>query len=339
MQNFVSIDIETATSDATSICEIGMVKYLNGQVHSSAETLIRPLAGPHVDVINQSIHGITSRDLETAPLLADVWKELEDFTEGLPLVGHNVTQDITKILKTLSGQEVTPRDFFYYCTLTISRNMHEFEEASSKRLEDLAEFAGVSWDVIQRPSGFVGHGAVNDARATGDVFLEIIKVRGIPSVQLFEQLDMRAGQVKNGVVVNGNTKNKDTSWWAQVTFGPKEFEELKQQLEAEGHQIRKDHALSDKNIVLSLFPEHLSIPEFWSCVAISGATLKTSISKKVNYLVEGDDPSGKYKKGTTSKSVEARKLVEAGLPSLRIVSEEEFLELLGDEIVKAIKNA
>jgi NAD-dependent DNA ligase len=150
---------------------------------------------------------------------------------------------------------------------------------------------------------------------------------------------MRAGQVKNGVVVNGNTKNKDTSWWAQVTFGPKEFEELKQQLEAEGHQIRKDHALSDKNIVLSLFPEHLSIPEFWSCVAISGATLKTSISKKVNYLVEGDDPSGKYKKGTTSKSVEARKLVEAGLPSLRIVSEEEFLELLGDEIVKAIKNA
>jgi NAD-dependent DNA ligase len=138
--------------------------------------------------------------------------------------------------------------------------------------------------------------------------------------------------------VNGNTKNKETSWWAQITFGPKEFEELKIHLQSEGHNVRTGHVLSDTNIVLSLYPEQLTIPEFWSCVALAGANLKTSISKKVNYLVECDDPSGKYKKGTTSKSVDARKLITEGLTSLRILSETDFLELVGVEIVNEVKN-
>lgn len=333
MDNFVAIDLETANSDKTSICEIGLVKFLNGVPYATAETYVRPMGEIRFDVHNQMIHGITIEDVVDAPLLGEVWAELESFIGGLPLVGHNFTQDLNKIIATLDEQNVRVADHFYYCTMTLARQMEEFQGSDSMGLSDLAAFAGIEWTETQRSDGSFGHGAVNDAQATGELFVQITKCRNIGIAALLEALDMRAGEIVNGSVLHGNTKKKDNSFWAMQTFGAKEFQTLLEQLALDSLQPLTDHHFSGQNIVLSLFPQTLRLDQFWTCVALAGGNLKTGVTKKVSYLVEGDDPSGKYVKGQTGKSKDARELIQKGFHDLRIIEESEFLDLVGPEIL------
>jgi DNA polymerase-3 subunit epsilon len=333
MDNFVAIDLETANSDKTSICEIGLVKFLNGVPYATAETLIRPMGEIRFDVHNQMIHGITIEDVVDAPLLGDVWAELESFIGGLPLVGHNFTQDLNKIIATLGEQNVRMADHYYYCTMTMARQMEEFQGSETMGLSDLADFAGITWMETQRADGSCGHGAVNDAQATGELFVQITKARNLTMAALLDALDMRAGEISNGLVLNGNTKKKDNSFWAIQTFGTKEFQVLLEQLASDDLFPSTEHHFSGQNIVLSLFPQSLNLQQFWTCVALAGGNLKTGVTKKVNYLVECDDPSGKYVKGQTGKSKDARELIDQGFQELRIIEESEFLDLIGSEIL------
>ena len=101
--------------------------------------------------------------------------------------------------------------------------------------------------------------------------------------------------------------------------------------------METNHEFSGKSFVLSLYPQEISIPEFWACVALVGGQLKTGVSGKLDYLIEGEDPSGKYVKGQTSKSIEARKLIAEGNSRIRILQEQEFLDLIGPDIVACVR--
>ena len=65
--------------------------------------------------------------------------------------------------------------------------------------------------------------------------------------------------------------------------------------------------------------------------------MKTSVSKFTHYLVEGQDPKGKYVKGQTTKSIKAKEVISQGKSDLVILDESEFLKLLGDEVLKDLK--
>ena len=90
--------------------------------------------------------------------------------------------------------------------------------------------------------------------------------------------------------------------------------------------------LTGKNIV---FSGYFSIPlgKMMQLAVDAGATLKSSVSKKVNYLVVGEqDPRFADENGMTSKQRTATRLVEKGEADIQIINEKAFLEMLMMEV-------
>ena len=56
---FVAIDVETANADMGSICQIGLAKFVDGQLAEEWCTLVDP--EDYFDDVNISIHGIDPR--------------------------------------------------------------------------------------------------------------------------------------------------------------------------------------------------------------------------------------------------------------------------------------
>lgn len=120
--------------------------------------------------------------------------------------------------------------------------------------------------------------------------------------------------------------------WA--TISPEDFVNLKKQLVEEGKAPNPNHPFYDKNFALSLFLESMNEPTFWVCIALVGGNMKTGVSKQVDYLVEGEDKTGKYEKGKTTKGIKARELIAGGETRISIIEEDRFLELLGDGVLE-----
>lgn len=335
--NFVSFDFETATSQYPSICEIAFCKWIDGQPTDVAHSLIRPKEGTYVGPSEFAVHGILPEQLETAPLLGEVWAQLEDFIGDLPLVAHNATQDMNKLVASLSAQGVQIRDSEYYCTLTMARNSNEIFSENGFGLAELSEELGIEWFPINRDSGVVGHSAIVDAKACGELMLLILEPYSGNLKKSLEDLDMRPGLIQGNEIIHGNTKNpKPNPWSSFVDFTPKDFASMKETLDQQGLILDDSHPFYGKNFVLSLMLDTLKEPEFWQAVALVGGQMKTSISKKVDFLVEGNDPNGRYQKGHTNKSRDAQSLISNGLLTLQVIDEEQFLELLGAETLKVV---
>ncbi len=54
--DFVALDFETANADLSSICQVGLVTFRNGEPAETFSTLVDP--EDYFDYINISIHGI-----------------------------------------------------------------------------------------------------------------------------------------------------------------------------------------------------------------------------------------------------------------------------------------
>ncbi len=94
VQAFVSLDLETTglDPDTDDIIEVGAVKYHRGESAGSFSTLINPQLP--VPPFVQSLTGIRTEDLTSAPVFAAISGELEEFVGGHPIVGHNVGFDL-----------------------------------------------------------------------------------------------------------------------------------------------------------------------------------------------------------------------------------------------------
>ena len=59
---FVAIDVETANADMGSICQIGLARFVDGELAEEWGTLVDP--EDSFDAVNVSIHGIDRRMVE-----------------------------------------------------------------------------------------------------------------------------------------------------------------------------------------------------------------------------------------------------------------------------------
>ena len=84
--NFVAIDIETANADFSSICQIGVASYRNGDLHEEWETYIDP--EDYFDGFNVSIHGIDKPMVKGALTFSDVAEQLYNYLDNRVAVCH-----------------------------------------------------------------------------------------------------------------------------------------------------------------------------------------------------------------------------------------------------------
>lgn len=166
MDNFVAIDVETANYSPTSICSIGAVKVIGGVIVDSFYRLVRPMPNWYVHRFTNEIHGIGRCDTDNQPCFGEMWEELHEFIENLPLVAHNKSFDERCIKATFKAFEIEYPEYPFYCTLQKAKATIPKTLISSYSLPYLCQFFGIEFNNH--------HNALADAEACAKIAMTIL---------------------------------------------------------------------------------------------------------------------------------------------------------------------
>lgn len=162
MKDFAAIDFETANSERTSVCAVGVVVVRGGQQTDRFYSLIHPEPN-YYSYICTGVHGLTRKDTELAPIFPDVWRQIEPKIEGLPLVAHNKAFDESCLKAVFRAYQMDYPDYRFYCTMQGSRRVWPQGRHTL--------------DVIARRCGYDlkrHHHALADAEACAAIALQIL---------------------------------------------------------------------------------------------------------------------------------------------------------------------
>ncbi len=322
----MALDIETASSDPTSICEIALVRFVENQPKDTFHSIVQPEFEYLLMEANESIHGITVEEIQAAPLLSELWVEIIDFIGRDVVVAHSATNDINKIIATLeaSGVAEPALDIDYLCTKVASQNS-PLLQVDSYSIQNLALHFGLTRNTHLRGRTSGIHGALEDSILAGEVAIELASLHGVDSLSsLANHVNISKGKVRDSQLLQGCQKK---AFGTGGLLNAQEFSELQSEVREEAMEF-DGHSLSGKNVLLTLSLRSMSEAQFVRACALAGAVVKTSVSRKLDILVEGEDPTGKYVTGDTGKSKKARELNASGTASIQILREAEFLAIL-----------
>ena len=116
---YIAIDFETANSNLTSACAIGIVGAKNGKVIYDNYYLINP--EEVFSDFNITIHHITPDMVKDARTFKDVWEEIKDVIDGEIIVCHNAMFDIGVLKACLEKYNLEFPTISIGCTLKVSR--------------------------------------------------------------------------------------------------------------------------------------------------------------------------------------------------------------------------
>jgi len=176
MSSIVAIDIETTglNYDEDAIIEIGAVRFNGRRVESTWSTLVNPRK-PIPSFITQ-LTGITNSMVKNSPILAEVIGDLIAFVGNVPVVGHNISFDLSFIRQAGALKPNIEIDTYEMASVLMPR-------ASRYNLSALAQQLGVLLPATHR--------ALDDARATHAVFIELLaKAQELPLELLAEIVRM-----------------------------------------------------------------------------------------------------------------------------------------------------
>jgi len=178
MSSIVAVDIETTglNLDEDVIIEIGAVKFNGRRVEDEWSTLVNPHQ-PISNFITQ-LTGITNNMVRNAPTLQDVIGDLIGFVGDVPVVGHNISFDLSFLRRSHALTSNIDIDTYELAAVLMPT-------ASRYNLSALAQQLGILLPATHR--------ALDDARVTHRVFIELVeKAHDLP-IELLAEI-VRMGQ-------------------------------------------------------------------------------------------------------------------------------------------------
>lgn len=175
IRDYVSVDIETSGTQAKwdKIIEIGAVKVRDGKVVDTFSELINP--GVKISPFITGLTGITNDMLAGKPEIETVLPKFVAFAQEDYLLGHNVMFDYSFLKQNAMNLNI-PFEKSGVDTLKIARKT--LKGLESRGLEYLCTYYGIKDDNHHR--------AFNDARATSELYLILMKQFGSELPGLFE---------------------------------------------------------------------------------------------------------------------------------------------------------
>ncbi len=151
---FTAIDFETAQGYRWSICQVGLVRIVNGYVTAKMELLVQPPDNYYWKSF-VSIHGIDWNTTRHAPTFDDVWPLIEGYISQQRVVAHNSAFDFACLKQTLNWYGIDEPEFEGHCTYRIF----------NKSLNKLCDQENIELD---------HHNALSDAMACATLFLKYL---------------------------------------------------------------------------------------------------------------------------------------------------------------------
>jgi DNA polymerase-3 subunit epsilon len=163
--DFVVIDVETACSRVSSICQVGIVGFRDGREIFEYETLIDPRDEFHA--FNTQIHGIAEHHVAGKPTFADVHGVVHGHLSGRTTVAHSYF-DKGALAAACRIHDRPVIDTVWLDSVRVAQRA--WPDLASHRLGLLAQYLGITHK---------HHDALSDARAAGWVIVKAIDHTGI----------------------------------------------------------------------------------------------------------------------------------------------------------------
>lgn len=161
--DFVAIDFESATSNYTSVCSLGLCVVENNKIIDRKGILIKPDPFEFNDY-NIKIHGITPDMVYNKPTFAEYWDLIKPYFENKTIIAHNASFDIGALCATLEHFHIPFPTLDYLCTVKLSQKA--YPELASHKLNNLCSALGIN---------FHHHQAYDDAYACAKAMLRILE--------------------------------------------------------------------------------------------------------------------------------------------------------------------
>ncbi|MBK3496871.1 DNA polymerase III subunit epsilon [Viridibacillus sp. YIM B01967] len=117
--DFIAIDIETANQWRDSICSIGLVKVVDGEIQDTLFTYINP--EQPFDEYHTHHHGLTAENVQHAPTFKEFYPTLCQWLNNQFVVAHYVKYDENVIQESCESIQQLPPYCQYGCTLELAQ--------------------------------------------------------------------------------------------------------------------------------------------------------------------------------------------------------------------------
>lgn len=333
--DFVAFDVETANDDVGSICQIGVVRVVDGVEVAAESWLCAP--PPGLDGFgeqNIAVHGITAADVADQPGFAERLPGLVDFIGELPVVAHNAQFDMMALRRACLAADLPVPTVPYGCSLVLSRGAKL--GLTSHRLPVVAAALNVA---LGRH-----HDATEDARAAAGIVVELARRAGHRGA--FVDFQHTSGYTL-GTLRQEHAypvlKDRSGARIALQRRAPEEpvvdvevaSEEKKPARKAPWQSVATPdvipsanpdadptNPLFGQNVTLTGDFEPFDKGRLWSAIAELGAEIGKNVTRKTTILVAGTWAT------KTSKEKRAEELIAKG-QDLQIWSEQQLISVLG----------
>ena len=196
---FIAIDVETANADYSSICQIGIAIFENGEIIQRFKTLINP--EDYFDPFNVSIHRISEKDVLNAPTFNQFYNELKFFLDN-KIVIHHMPFDriaINRACDCYGLEHINPK--WLDSAKIVRRTWTDFAH-SGYGLSNIAKYLNIK---------FEHHDALEDAITAGLVVIKASEISNLKIEEWFKRIGQPIFKYKNGsstIYLDGNPEGQ-----------------------------------------------------------------------------------------------------------------------------------
>lgn len=301
--NFVAIDLETATFERDSICEVGITVVENSKIAESRSWLIQP-PGNEYDEFNISIHGINPKETKNCPEFDEIWPEIKSYLDGKIVVAHNTAFDMYVLRDTFWWNDIKFPNFAFFCSYRAATK--QVKGCYSYSLPDVCEALNIAFDGHHR--------AGNDAKACAEVFLKCLELSGCKSFDDFQHIcGFRCGRFS------------DNYFRPQLSTGSGKAFKVGE-IKGDPAKIDEGNFFYGKRVCFTGACIYGTRKELLQKIADVGGIPTDAVTKSTDVLIVGEQDYRKVgESGMSSKQKKAMALKDSGC-EIEIMSEKEFLE-------------
>ena len=174
--NFLALDVETANADSSSICQIGIAEFNNGEIIDKWSTLINP--EDYFDPFNVAIHGISENQVKNAPIFKDIYQELKQRIENKVTV-HHMPFDRIAINRACDANNLEYLQPKWLDSAKIVRRTWQEFAHSGYGLSNIAKHLNIN---------FSHHDALEDASTAGIIVTKACEITNLTIDEWFKRV-------------------------------------------------------------------------------------------------------------------------------------------------------
>lgn len=288
--DFVVIDVETANADLSSICQVGIASFRDGELADAWVSLVNP--EDYFCPINISIHGINEVQVEDAPTWEEVFQQVTRRLQNRIVVSHTPF-DRLALARACDRYDLAKCECAWLDSARVVRRAWPEFSKSGYGLSNVAAHFGIDYRA---------HDALEDARCAGLLLLRAIAETGLSPEQWLTRVEQP---------IDLNDHGYNSGRWSAP---------CKRDGNPDGELFGE----------ILVFTGSLSIPrhEAADAAAAAGCRVDASVTKHTTMLVVGDQDvrrlAGHEK---SSKHIKAEELIAKG-QTIRILGESDFMRIV-----------